>query len=158
MRALAALVGVWLSLGAVLVALEAVRGLPDVGGEEPPHFAATVTGNPPWTRQRGELEALRGSTRGDVFIVRSDASYFYLAGDLENPTPYDFAVRSDFGVNGERGVVKAIARGHPRWVCIHRKRREGHKPDVRPLVIERAVQTQLRLVARSRVCDLYRAP
>src|SRR5262249_41813031 len=57
-------------------------------------------------------------TGGTIFIVRQDAAFWYLAGRLHNPLPFDYPSRADFGGNGERGVIQRLDRGAARWICL----------------------------------------
>jgi hypothetical protein len=116
-----------------------------------PVLAADVHGT-----QR-DTERLRSLTGGSVFIIRGDASYYYLAGGLRNPTPFDFPVLSDFGSSGEEGVIDSIEAHRIHFVCVPAS--DGHPPlsgpDFRPLALEHAVRRDMYRVARLSLCDLY---
>ncbi len=64
-----------------------------------------------------DTEAVREVAGDEVFLLRPDASFFYLAGQLENPTPYDFPLASTFGPHGQDAIAAAISSGGVRWVC-----------------------------------------
>jgi len=109
----------WTAIGGVALVARAVlpaQGL-GFGNSILAHFEDTPRA-PTDVRLRDSLARLHRLTGGDVFIVRSDASYLYLGGGLRNPTRYDFPVRSDLGSSGQAGVVRDITRGSLRWVCL----------------------------------------
>ena len=64
-----------------------------------------------------ETEAVRETAGNEVFVLRSEAPFFYLAGQLENPTPYDYPLASTFGPHGQAALAEAITSGAVRWVC-----------------------------------------
>jgi hypothetical protein len=107
-------------------------------------------------RLRGELRD-RGIDR--VFIVRKDAGFLYLRTGTTNPLPYDIPERSDFGGDGEQGVIRRIAAGEAEWVCI-RKPGAGSRSHGRlvPRHLEDWVRTNLEPKGEVARCDLYRAP
>jgi len=61
--------------------------------------------------------ALRERTGGEVFLLRPDASLWYLSGGLTNPTPYDYPYASVFGPHGQQDVIAGIRAGRIAWVC-----------------------------------------
>jgi hypothetical protein len=77
----------------------------------------------PWPWDVDELLAggkeLRGLTGGDVVLIRPDASVWYLATGLRNPTPYDYPLSSTFGPDGQEVLVEDIASGRVRYCCWH---------------------------------------
>lgn len=83
--------------------------------------------------------ALREATGGDVFVLRPDAGFWYVAGDLENPTPFDYPLASTFGPHGQQDVVDAIAAGRVRWVCFPGPTDGG----LRPALLETYVTTEM---------------
>src|SRR5439155_21214513 len=103
-----------------------------------------------------DVRSLRALTGGSVFIVRSDAAFYYLAGALRNPTPYDFAARRDFGRGGERGVFDLLEHDRVRFACVPD---DGPvppgRPDFRPREVISAVRVRFRYVARLRACTLF---
>jgi hypothetical protein len=62
-------------------------------------------------------EELRRLTRGRVFLLRPDASVWYLATGLRNPTPYDYPLASTFGPNGQQVLSANLASGQVRFCC-----------------------------------------
>ena len=95
-----------------------------------------------------------------MFIVRADAAFYYLAGALHNPTPYDFAARSDFGRGGEGGVIHLLDRHRIRFACVSGARRwhPSGGPDFEPHEVTRAVREHFHYVARLSMCTLYEDP
>jgi hypothetical protein len=150
----------WLVFGAIAVTSRSLDGLNGASGwpsalravGSSPVLAADVHGT-----QR-DTERLRRLTGGSVFIIRGDASYYYLAGGLRNPTPFDFPVLSDFGSSGEGGLIDSIEAHRIHFVCVPAS--DGHPPlsgpDFRPLALEHAVRRDMYRVAHLSLCDLYR--
>ena len=149
----------WLVFGLVAIGARSVAGLEGDGAAP---VALPAVGTSPasasevrWTEQ--DVARLHRLTRGRVFIVRGDASYYYLVGHLADPTPFDFPVRSDFGSAGEGGVIRMIRARRISYVCILRHDRHSleNGPDFRPLAVEQAVRRDMHRVAHLRICDLY---
>jgi hypothetical protein len=85
----------------------------------------------------GELDALarlRDATNGTVFVFSPDAAHVYLYGGLQNPTPYDFPIRTAFGGQGERDVAEAVRAGHLS-VCVG----FSYGPPLAPTEIDAAI-------------------
>ncbi len=94
-----------------------------------------------------------------LFIVRPDASYYYLTGQLRDPTPFDFPGVSDLGRDDQDGVIRLLGRGTVRFVCVGRAPRRGaYVVPTRPLRLEAYVRRVFTFQARLRICDLYRFP
>jgi len=94
-----------------------------------------------------------------LFIVRPDASYYYLTGRLRDPTPFDFPGVSDLGRDDQDGVIRLLGRGAVRFVCVDRPPRPGaYVVPTRPLRLEAYVRRVFTFQARFRICDLYRYP
>ena len=122
------------------------------------HFDGTMISANNETRLRADLADLRADTHGSVFIVQAQAAFYYLAGGLHNPTPYDFPARTDFGPGGQRGVLTLLRHTHTRWVCLPKPPRRGTKPSATaPLELQHGVTLSYHLVERLHVCDLYAA-
>jgi hypothetical protein len=152
---------VWLGFGITTISSRAIDGLtgydgagsalPHLGGS--PFLASDARGT---SRDVSELRRLAG---GRVFIIRADAAYYYLSGNLSNPTPYDFPVQSDFGGAGQRGVIDLVAHHRIPWVCV--RQHDGtppiDSPDFRPVALNRAVRHDMHFVAHLDICDLYSA-
>lgn len=101
-----------------------------------------------------DCAALRERTGGRVFLLRGDASRWYLAGGLENPTPYDYPLASVFGPHGQREVIQGICDGRIGWVCwpgISSGR-------LRPAELEEFVSRAMVAVEETPAGALYRMP
>jgi 4-amino-4-deoxy-L-arabinose transferase-like glycosyltransferase len=156
-----AVLAVWLAFGVAAIGARAIEGiagddgtaaaLPHLGGAPELASDARIT--------RHDVAELRRLTGGDVFIVRADAAYFYLAGGLRNPTPYDFPVLTDFGRAGERGIVSLVARQKVPFACVAASDGTApvDTPDFRPLLLNHAIRHDMRFVARLAICNLYAA-
>jgi hypothetical protein len=73
----------------------------------------------PWDLQEvlAGGQELRRLTRGRVFLLRPDASVWYLATGLRNPTPYDYPLASTFGPDGQQTLSANLASGRVRFCC-----------------------------------------
>jgi hypothetical protein len=103
---------------------------------------------------RSDLVALRSRTGGKVFIVTAEASFYYLAGGLRNPTPFDFPARTDFGASGETGVVRRLSQSHVGWVCLRRVTTQ--RSSTYPVYLEQQLRRRMQFVVHLHICDLYR--
>ncbi len=91
-------------------------------------------------------------TSGTVFIVRPDASLWYLGSGLQNPTKYDFPYASIFGPTGQEDVVAEIEAGRVKWVCYKPK---AFLAAAGPDVIEHFICTQMTFVGETEAGNLY---
>jgi len=95
----------------------------------------------------------------NLFIIRPDASYYYLTAQLTDPTPFDFPGISDLGRDDQDGVIHRLGAGSVRWVCVPPPARRGaYVSPTRPLRLEAYVRRTFVFTARLRICDLYRFP
>ena len=97
---------------------------------------------------------LRERTGGRVFLLRGDASFWYLAGGLENPTPYDYPLASVFGPHGQREVIQDICDGRITWVCWP----GASSGRLRPAELEDFVAQTMVAVEVTPAGTLYRMP
>ena len=111
-----------------MITSRAVEGLPGNGSPASTlsHMRGVAMDSASQRATVRDVTALRALTGGSVFIVRADAAFYYLAGNLRNPTPYDFAARSDFGGDGEEGVVELLDRHRVRFACVSGVGRRVH--------------------------------
>ena len=74
-----------------------------------PPFAA-------WAEAAATLPSIAGQQR--ILILHPLASTIYLASGIENPTPFDYPLRSAFGPNGQQQVIGHIRAGIVPAVCL----------------------------------------
>ena len=123
------------------------------------HFDGTLISAKNEAHLRADFADLRADTHGSVFIVEAQAAFYYLAGGLHDPTPYDFPARTDLGPGGQRGVFSLLHRTHTRWVCLPKPLKRNQRPSATaPLELERELKHSYRLVERLHYCDLYGRP
>ena len=149
----AAAVVVVVAVVAVPAATTAVRG-----GATLPRFAG-IPLRRARTRTLGhDLARLRTETGGSVFIVSPNAGFAYLAGRLDDPTPFDVPERSDFGPHDEQTAIAAVRAHPPKFVCLRRGagRRSGAHQGLRPVRLEQYLLEHSSFVADVGVCRLYR--
>jgi len=122
------------------------------------HFDGTMISAANETHVRADLSALRTETHGSVFILEAKAAFYYLAGDLQDPTPYDFPDRTDLGPGGQRGLLTTLQRRHTRWICLPRSAGRTQPVSVTaPVQLEQGLQHSYRFVERLHLCNLYTA-
>jgi hypothetical protein len=132
-----------------------LRGNDQVVASTIPHFDGTLISAVNQGHVRSDLSQLRTTTGGHVFLAMLSASYYYLAANLQNPTPYDYPARSDLGTGGERAVITTLRHHHVRWVCIRPAALRSKNP-IEPTRIENYVLHQYVLAKHLNLCDLYR--
>jgi hypothetical protein len=151
----------WLGFGVATISGRAIGGLTGDGGSTSalPHLGSSPVLAADARGTARDVAELRRVTGGRVFIIRADAAYYYLAGNLRNPTPYDFPVLSDFGSAGERGVIRLVEQHRIPYACVRRHDDPPpvDSPDFRPLALNHAVRHDMRLVAHLNICDVYAA-
>jgi hypothetical protein len=148
-----------LAIGFGALVARSTQGL--VGDHVPlRHFAAIPNDRRQATRLRSELRALRRATRGRVFIVKTDAGFLYLVGDLSDPVPFDIPERTDFGPGDENDAIRAIQRNHLAFVCLREGavRESRPHPPLTPVKVERYVRHHFRVVSNYGTCRLYERP
>jgi hypothetical protein len=95
----------------------------------------------------------------NLFIIRADASYYYLTARLTDPTPFDFPGVSDLGRDDQDGVIRLLGAGSVRFVSVARPAPPGgYVSPTRPARLEAYVRRVFVFTARLRICDRYRAP
>jgi len=135
-----------------------VHGRDTVVAERAAYFSGSLTTQASEQQVGADLTELRRDTGGTVFLAFINAGYYYLAGQLRNPTAYDYPGRSDLGPDGEQGAIRALRRRHVRWVCVRRPTRAQPTSPITPRRLETFVRLSFRFVERLNVCDLYRSP
>ena len=102
-------------------------------------------------RDAAELRARVGADR-KVLILRLEAGFYYLAGGLRNPTPYDYPDAFEFGAKGLTELRSALANQTIRFTCI------GHTypRELEPEGAIATVHAHAWLVAKLPGCDLWR--
>lgn len=109
-----------------------------------------------------QAREIRSAIGGDTaFLLFPEAGLYYLLGEMRNPTPYDFPLRTAFGTEGQRLVVEQMTRGEIRYVCLRRnwgfasEPLPGPFPALQPLELTVRVREALTLVTSLAACDLY---
>lgn len=87
-----------------------------------------------------------------VLILRLEAGLYYLAGDLRNPTRYDYPDAFEFGSTGQTELKAALVDRTIRFTCIGR----DYPRELEPRQVIATVRAHSRLVAQLRACDLWR--
>lgn len=86
-----------------------------------PHFRGALL--PARWEQRVQLQAPRLqalAAQAPGFLVSPFAGFWYLVAGIKNPTPFDYPMRTAFGLHGEEQVIRALEAGGVPWVCWER--------------------------------------
>jgi Dolichyl-phosphate-mannose-protein mannosyltransferase len=160
-RALAAGLAVWLAIATVAIVVRAVEPLrqrtESLTGL--PHVVGAAVADHTVRGVRIVATQARRAHATNLFIIRPDASYYYLTAGLTDPTPFDFPGISDLGRDDQDGVIRLLGAGSVRWVCVDRPARPGaYVSPTRPVRLEAYVRRAFVFTAHLRICDLYRSP
>jgi hypothetical protein len=95
-----------------------------------------------------------------TFYLFPEAGLYYLLTDVDDPTPYDFPLRTAFGTEGTRLVMDKVARGEIVRVCLDRTwgmpgPLPGPFPELQPVELATWVREEMTHVATLAACDLY---
>jgi hypothetical protein len=119
------------------------------------HFQGALAPPGHWRSAMLAAEEIRRNVGPDrkVMILRLDAGFYYLAGDLRNPTRYHYPDAFEFGEDGLAAVRRGLRNQTIRFTCI------GHDytPELEPDRVIAVVRAHSYLVAKLRVCDLWRS-
>ncbi len=151
-------VGLWLGVGLVLLLLPGGMHLAsgNYQASNLPHFRGALMKIDQLAQISAQLEALKDKTVGEApFLLTSQAAFYYLAGGLTNPTPFDYPLVTAFGRNGEAEVVAAIAGQQIRSVCVGDP--GGAVSALPPRLLWGYIEQNMEPVAQLGFCVLYRA-
>lgn len=148
---IASLTAAWglVALAAVLTSIVRLARQPDWCDRHRPYLLLLpVVGSPTVEDAR----VLGKAAGGPVFVLRPDASLWYLAGDFSNPTPYDYPYASVFGPHGQRETAESIERGEIHTVCWP----GPIAGPLRPVQLETFVESRMDPFASTPAGPLYR--
>lgn len=114
---------VWAALIAAIISMALAGGArvisPDYRVSKLPHFRNVLMGKASHDAvERTVVEIRKEAEDGGVFIISPSAGFYYLASDINNPTPFDYPVSTAFGRSGQMDVVKMIESGEIRSVLL----------------------------------------
>ncbi len=160
-RALAAGLALWLAIATVAIVARAIEplGQPSESLTGLPHVVGAAVADHTIRGVRIVGAGARRAHATNLFIIRPDASYYYLTAQLTDPTPFDFPGVSDLGRDDQDGVIRLLRAGSVRWVCVSRPARRGaYVSPTRPVRLEAYVRRTFVFTRHLRICDLYRFP
>ncbi len=103
---------------------------------------------------RASAERLQSyANRDEVLLLNRDASLYYLAGGLRNPTPFDYPLVNSFGHNGQEQVALAIDRAEIKVVCLPKL-----QTSLTPRLLDRHVRTHLKPGDDVGLCQIFTGP
>ena len=119
-----------------------------------PHFEFVMLRRSEIAQLQRNREALvAAANRAPVFLLTSDAGFYYLVSGIRNPTRIDYPLVASMGRDGEERLIAAIRSRHVPLVCV----RPYPDPLLRPARLEKYVQTEMHFVSHLGFCDLYQA-
>lgn len=160
-RGLAGVLATWLAIATVAVVARAVEPLPQRSESLTglPHVVGAAVADHTIRGVHIVASQVRRAHATDLFIIRPDASYYYLTAQLTDPTPFDFPGISDLGRGDQDGVIRLLRTGSVHWVCVAPPaKRSTYFSPTRPVRLEAYVRHTFVFTTRLRICDLYRFP
>jgi dolichyl-phosphate-mannose-protein mannosyltransferase len=160
-RALAVGIAAWLAVATVAIVARTIEplGQPSESLTGLPHVVGAAVAAHTIRGVRIVGTGARRAHATNLFIIRPDASYYYLTAQLTDPTPFDFPGISDLGRDDQDGVIHLLGTGSARWVCVApRARRGAYVSPTRPVRLEAFVRRTFVFTRHLRICDLYRFP
>jgi hypothetical protein len=145
---------VWMGVGFGATAWESARRVlsEDYALLRLPHFEFVMLRRSEIAQLQRNSEALvAAANRAPVFLLTSDAGFYYLVSGIRNPTPIDYPLVASMGRDGEERLIAAIRSRHVSLVCV----RPFPDPLLRPARLEKYVQTEMHFVSHLGFCDLY---
>jgi 4-amino-4-deoxy-L-arabinose transferase-like glycosyltransferase len=118
-----------------------------------PHFTGVVMPTDTLASLRVQARRLQAAAGEGAFLLSSKAAFYYLAGGLRNPTPFDYPLVTAFGRHGEARVVGDIRAGRISSVCVDPQMLRN---PLRPPLLEALVEREMILVGDEGFCRMYR--
>jgi hypothetical protein len=146
----------WMGVGLGAAAWESARRVlsDDYAFLRLPHFEFVMLRRSEIAQLQRNREALvAAANKAPVFLLTSDAGFYYLVSGIRNPTPIDYPLVASMGRDGEERLISAIRSRHLPLVCV----RPFPDPLLRPARLEKYVQTEMHFVSHLGFCDLYQA-
>jgi hypothetical protein len=104
---------------------------------------------------KSRIQTLRQLTGGArLFILSHEASFYYLALGIPDPTPYDIPAVTAFGRHGQQEVITAIQQGRISQVCWEHESFGTLNPEV----LEKFITTNMVRGQDAGPCTLYALP
>jgi hypothetical protein len=88
---------------------------------------------------------------GRTFIIAQNAAFYYLAGGLRNPTPFDYPFVMSFGRTGEERTIRMIAEGRIMRVCVDK----DMAVEMQPGSLISFVKSRMKPISSDASCKLY---
>lgn len=119
------------------------------------HFRGPLMPDAVAAELRSKAALLTQSAAGQpVFIMRSDAGFWYLASGVRNPTPFDVPARTATGRAGIDGLLDRLTAGDIEKVCL-----DEAPPNAQSLVeVETFVRAYYERGADVGPCTMYSRP
>jgi hypothetical protein len=120
-----------------------------------PHFRGALFEAPFYNYLLDYRKALvEHAPDGQILLVFPEAGLSYLVSGLKNQTPFDYPLVTAFGLTGEDAVIRRLATGEIRTVCM-RSLVHSQVESLRPARLEEHVQAQMDMIEDLGLCTLY---
>jgi hypothetical protein len=159
-QSVAVVVCLWLmiGLGADLTHRVLLLGSDSYRVSSLPHFQGALFPAPFYNYLLDYRKALaEHAPDGQILLIFPDAGLSYLISGLKNPTPFDYPLVSAFGLTGEESVIRQLAAGQIRTVCMRSLMNTGLE-SLRPARLEDYVRSQMQPIEDLGLCTVYRSP
>ncbi|HVZ19770.1 MAG TPA: hypothetical protein VG871_01840, partial [Vicinamibacterales bacterium] len=83
-----------------------------------PHFRGVRIGRAEQAQIQSRASRMASVLGPAPFLLNEDNGLYYLVAGLKNPTPFDEPHVMNFGIHGQADVVRALAAGTARPVCM----------------------------------------
>lgn len=145
----------WLALGLGYLLVNPIRAIAS-GEQRPsdlPHLRGALV-NTTWlaTAHTNVSALMAASGQRSLFIVSADASIYYLAAGIDNPTPFDYPLVTAFGLSGEEAVIDSLRSGRLQEICVA----PMGTYYLRPARLQDYVLGQMEPVREAGPCTLFR--
>jgi hypothetical protein len=144
----------WFMLGIGLVGVGGVIRMTSADYERStlPHFRGVWLTKREHTTLHRYIITLRSASAGQpLFVLNNNAGFYYLAADLDNPTPFDYPLVTAFGQHGQAELKSAITEGQLKSICMTKSRRYR----LAPYELEKFVAANMEPAQYVRPCVIY---
>src|SRR5262249_5861525 len=89
---------------------------PDYQFLQLPHFKYAIATRSEIGQMKHDLEMLQAAAaEGPVFLLTTEAGFYYLISGIKNPTSIDYPMVASMGRNGESEIIAAIQSDKNAW-------------------------------------------
>ena len=116
-----------------------------------PHFRGLVYPRYLHVPLKGNIEHLGAFDGKRMFYLGPHASFYYVAGELRNPTRYDYPSIISIGASGTREIISKIMDGHIERVCLG----PGDAPPLDVPELKEWIRNNMTRLPQPEFCEQY---